>query len=91
MRIIILDGKKMTDRDSLHQYLAHELQLPDYYGNNLDALADCLGEMGPHTHIILTDPGSVRENLGEYGARLIEVFMEVSSEPLSVHFAADGE
>ena len=91
MRIIILDGNRMTDKDSLHDYLAHELSLPEYYGQNLDALADCLGEMGSHTHIILANPDSVRSNLGEYGDRLIEVFYESAQRPHGLHFAADGE
>lgn len=90
MRIVILDGAEMTGRDRLHDYLSHELRLPEYYGHNLDALYDCLGELGPHTHIILVNADILRSNLGEYGERLIEVFRE-SAVPGSVHFAVDGE
>ena len=28
-----------------HPYLKDALDFPDYYGNNLDALNDCLGDM----------------------------------------------
>ena len=90
MRIIILDGAEMTDRDVLHGYLKRELRFPEYYGNNLDALADCLSELGPHNHIILTNAETLRTELGEYGERLIEVFKETAS-PGAYHFAIDGE
>ena len=45
MKIIVLDGRKMTDRETVHTYLKRKLELPEYYGSNLDALYDCLTEM----------------------------------------------
>ena len=41
---IKLDGSLMIDRDALHDYLKLRLDLPDYYGKNLDALYDILTE-----------------------------------------------
>lgn len=56
---IILDAGKMTDKATSHAYLKEALHLPDYYGNNLDALHDCLEEM--------TDVEIVVENIEEAG------------------------
>lgn len=42
---IILDAARMTEPASAHAYLKEMLRLPDYYGNNLDALYDCLTEL----------------------------------------------
>ena len=42
--MIILDGKRMGERAELHAQLKEKLRLPEYYGGNLDALNDCLGE-----------------------------------------------
>lgn len=39
---IILDGKKFTSVDRLHEILQIKLDFPDYYGKNLNALWDCL-------------------------------------------------
>lgn len=39
-----LDASRMRERAEAHAYLTQALQLPDYYGKNLDALYDCLTE-----------------------------------------------
>ena len=38
-----IDGKLIKEKG--HDYLMEALDLPDYYGKNLDALYDCLTEM----------------------------------------------
>lgn len=42
MRKAIIDLNIPSTREVLHSYLKEELDLPSYYGNNLDALYDCL-------------------------------------------------
>ena len=42
MKTIILDFNGIKSYLSLHQYFRKVFELPDYYGNNLDALWDCL-------------------------------------------------
>lgn len=32
----------MCEEELAHEYLQEELELPEYYGKNLDALYDCL-------------------------------------------------
>ncbi len=85
MNIFILDGTRMTDRETAHSYLAHVLRLPDYYGNNLDALYDCLSEFSDDTTIILMNEKAVKENLGDYGRALIKVFTAAADEEMSFH------
>lgn len=41
---VVLDAAQMREREAAHTYLAEALQLPAYYGRNLDALYDCLTE-----------------------------------------------
>ena len=73
MKIVVLDGRKMTDREAAHTYLKRTLGLPEYYGRNLDALFDCLCEMSG-TQIILTYVDEMKDNLRRYADNIINVF-----------------
>lgn len=79
MQIFILNGARMETRLQAHEYLARELRLPEYYGKNLDALADCIGEFTKSTTIVMVSPEKVTENLGEYGEALLDVFRELGN------------
>ena len=45
MKEIILDGRMLGNPEIAHPYLKEQLELPDYYGNNLDAFYDCLTDL----------------------------------------------
>ena len=51
MKKILINTEQISSRDALHDLLAAKLSLPDYYGRNLDALYDCLTEIGEDTVI----------------------------------------
>ena len=53
-----LDGGRMTDRETAHDYLQETLGFPDWYGRNLDALFDILTEQTEETLIFLTNAGA---------------------------------
>ena len=72
--MIILDGKRMGDRDALHAELKEKLGLPSYYGGNLDALNDCLGERRENALLVIRDFGDFAESCGAYGMKLLRVF-----------------
>ncbi|WNV80605.1 barstar family protein [Bacillus atrophaeus] len=42
MNKIIINGEQIRDVKNLHRQLKQDLELPEYYGENLDALWDCL-------------------------------------------------
>lgn len=79
MRRIILDGRELTSREKLHSVLKEALNLPDYYGNNLDALHDCLTEM-PEVELQLRYAPAMLEQLGAYGESLIALLEQVQKE-----------
>ena len=49
MKSVILDAKKMLEKENMHEYFAKKFDLPEYYGKNLDALFDCLCEINEPT------------------------------------------
>lgn len=48
---IVLDARRMG-REQVHAYLKEVFPFPPYYGNNLDALYDCLTDL-PETNVII--------------------------------------
>lgn len=77
---VTLNGKAMVDRPAAHSHLADQLDLPTYYGRNLDALYDVLTDIGEDTQIILEAPAAVIENLGKYGEALLATMQEAAEE-----------
>ena len=72
--MIVLDGARMDSRAGLYAELKEKLSLPDYYGNNLDALNDCLGERVERELIVIENAGDFLEADEAYGARVLRVF-----------------
>lgn len=80
MRTIQLDVKKMTGLPEMHRYLRRVLELPVYYGSNLDGLYDCLTEMNEETELIIPQDMVKEEYLGWYGTQLLQVFKDAAEE-----------
>jgi ribonuclease inhibitor len=80
MKEIRLNGNKMVDKASTHAYLKRKLLLPNHYGNNLDALWDCLSTDFSAKLIIIQNPEILIDNLSTYGKLIIKLFQEVARE-----------
>ena len=57
MKSIELRTSQFDSTDQVHEHLARELDFPDYYGANLDALYDCLGEVFEPIRVVLERDG----------------------------------
>ncbi len=77
---LTLNARRMDTRGHAHAHLKQRLHLPEWYGSNLDALNDCLGEIGEPTWIILRFAPRLTQSLGDYGAKLIQVLEQASQE-----------
>jgi RNAse (barnase) inhibitor barstar len=61
MKTIELDGKLIKKEG--HDYLKEIFNFPDYYGKNLDALYDCLTDIGVETEVRLLNKDFVSNDI----------------------------
>lgn len=83
-----LDSRMLDDKEALHKEIFRQLQLPLYYGENLDALWDILTAWGNPLQIIIENCGESLAQVGTYGEMVMQLFQETEEENnnLSVDF-----
>ena len=80
MKKVILDCSLVETAAGLHLQLSELLNLPEYYGNNLDALADCLSEVHPPICLALENAQALEDHLGDYAQRFLRVLEQAARE-----------
>lgn len=80
MKKQLLDLKPMTTPEQIHEYLKFELDFPDHYGANLDALYDCLTDISEDTCIGLFYQTETDTKIGIYQKRIVKVFQDAEEE-----------
>jgi ribonuclease inhibitor len=73
MTTAVIDGNDITDRQQFHEILARQLNLPEWYGKNLDALADCLTDIHTDTTIVIKNDDALKKALGSYETAFLNV------------------
>lgn len=61
-----IDLTGVSGREELHRRLREALPLPEWYGNNLDALHDALGELPAPVELIFRNAGGADESMRDY-------------------------
>lgn len=81
MNIYLLDGKDMTSRKKAYRIIEQAMAFPDWFGNNLDALADCLSDLSADkTAIVFVNTDALVEHLGPYADKMLNCFRQLSDE-----------
>ena len=80
MAEIVLDGLEIQSMEEVHDLFARTLNLPEWYGRNLDALFDCLTEGGAPVAVRLLHKDALKERLGRRGRALIHLLRRASKE-----------
>ena len=76
MRNLTVDFNGATDKAAVHEAIKAGLELPEYYGKNLDALHDCLSEL---TNCVITLKNiDVLYALDIIGVKILKVFEEAA-------------
>ncbi len=75
MKEIVFDGAELLYPKQIQDALADRMGFPEWYGRNLDALHDCLGDIREETVIVLLN----WEKQG-YQAAVLRVMRDVAAE-----------
>lgn len=89
MKNIVIDFSKCNYPVDLHNELREKLELPEWYGNNFDALWDMLTgfiETPINITVIFKPETKLAENLKENVLKIIETFKEASEEDEEIIF-----
>ena len=85
--IIEVDFTNCKYLGEIHKTLKKQLNFPDYYGENLSALWDCLRYYGfEDTKIIVKGIAELPAELKEYMNDILDVFNDVHAENPAIIF-----
>jgi len=71
----------------VYDRIAETLEFPGFFGNNLDALWDCLiGFIDPRVQIEMKGVTSLPDDLRDYTMEMANVFMEATNERADMEF-----
>ena len=90
MKIIVIDFSKCKYPMDLHNEIRKKLELPEWYGNYLDALWDMLTgfiETPISITVIFKPDTKAAENLKENVLKIIETFKEAAQEDDEMKFS----
>ncbi|MCI9677509.1 MAG: barstar family protein [Oscillospiraceae bacterium] len=73
---LIIDGSALPEAAAVHDLFTRALDLPEWYGRNLDALYDVLTERGEPLRLLVRN----REALAEYAEDLLRTLAEAAAE-----------
>jgi len=77
---IILQGAAMTSEQALHMQLKQQLSFPSYYGENLNALWDCIRCVAVPLTVEWRDFAQSRRHLGHYADQVLETLRDAEQE-----------
>ena len=75
----IIDLEGAGSEEEVQERIMEALPLPDYYGENLDALYDVLTEYGDGWHIIVRNTDDVDDDVRQYVDDMMGVFEDASA------------
>lgn len=87
MEYIVLDFSKCHTVGLIHQVLRNEFKFPEYYGENLSALWDCLDNYCDYPlTVIIKGYDELPKELDEYKEKIWSIFDRVSENCSNIIF-----
>ena len=86
MKYVFLDGEKILSHTDLHRTFADALDFPEYYGNNLDALHDCLTEQEEPVGVIVVHADLLKEHMGRRWKSFLRLMDDLTEDEPGFRF-----
>ena len=88
-----IDLTGISDRSQLHALLRETLPLPEWYGNNLDALYDVLSEGSEPMELIFRNADRAQEDMQDYltALRRVGVDLMLARKSITVRWLGPGK
>jgi len=77
---VFIDGTAVSSMADIHRILAEQLDFPAWYGNNLDALHDCLTDLTEEVGIYILHERELMAALGPAYPQLRRVLIDSAKE-----------
>ena len=77
---LIIDGSALPEAAAVHDLFTRALDLPEWYGRNLDALYDVLTERGEPLRLLVRNREALAAGLGEYAEDLLRTLADAAAE-----------
>lgn len=87
MEITRLDGERLQSREEAMELLGLALVLPEWWGRNLDALHDCLTDLGRPVRLEISRREAMEASA--FGRRLLRVLEDAAAEQLGLELFFD--
>ena len=89
MRELTLDLRNFEEKEALHRYLKETLELPPYYGGNLDALHDELTSINEDVNLRVLYAVPETEKMKYYMILLLRVLEDAEEENRHLHLTCE--
>ena len=76
---LVLNGKEISSEQQIHRLLADALDFPTWYGENLDALFDCITDVTDDVEISVVESDDLVARLGERALLILTVLRDAAA------------
>lgn len=88
---VLLDFSKCKRSDEIHEVIKTAFKFPDFYGKNLDALWDCMGDYCDNEHAVLKGLDKIPKTCDFVIEEILGVFEDVRNNNQNFTFETSEE
>lgn len=83
-------GPSLLSMEDIYAHLQRELEFPDYFGRNLDALWDVMHDVSGPIEIRWQEPARARARLGAQFEALVRLFRDLERDRPDFRLVIEG-